>query len=152
MPNTYTLISSNVLSSTAASVTFSSIPATFTDLVLRASIRGNGTQTPDVGVLNINSNGASNFSSTYLRGTGSAANSARDTAAATASGRKIPTRPEAAARTAAMTAGQTSSRRRASSSLIISPSGEQHQVEGGCGWFRLRCRRHRNRRPQTPAH
>jgi len=39
MPSTYTLISSNVLSSSAASVTFSAIPATFTDLVLRVSAR-----------------------------------------------------------------------------------------------------------------
>jgi hypothetical protein len=84
MPTTYTLISANTLSSSAASVTFSAIPSTYTDLVLRASVRGNGTQTPDAGVLNINSNGSSNFSSTYLRGTGSAANSARDTAAASA--------------------------------------------------------------------
>jgi len=39
MPTTYTLISSNVLSSSAESVTFSAIPATYTDLVLRASVR-----------------------------------------------------------------------------------------------------------------
>ena len=39
MANTYTLISSNTLTSNAASVTFSSIPATFTDLVLRFSAR-----------------------------------------------------------------------------------------------------------------
>jgi hypothetical protein len=39
MASTYTLISSNVLSSSAASVTFSSIPATYTDLVLRYSGR-----------------------------------------------------------------------------------------------------------------
>jgi hypothetical protein len=44
---TYTLISSNVLSSSAASVTFSAIPATYTDLVLRVSSRGSvsGNQT-----------------------------------------------------------------------------------------------------------
>ena len=36
---TYTLISSNVLSSSAASVTFSSIASTYTDLVLRVSAR-----------------------------------------------------------------------------------------------------------------
>lgn len=36
---TYTLISSNTLSSSAASVTFSSIPSTYTDLVLRMSVR-----------------------------------------------------------------------------------------------------------------
>jgi hypothetical protein len=39
MPSTYTLISSNVLSSSAATVTFSAIPSTYTDLVLRASVR-----------------------------------------------------------------------------------------------------------------
>lgn len=40
MPATYTFIASNTLSSSAASVTFSSIPATYTDLVLRWSARG----------------------------------------------------------------------------------------------------------------
>ena len=39
MPSTYTLISSNVLTSSAASVTFSAIPSTYTDLVLRVSAR-----------------------------------------------------------------------------------------------------------------
>ena len=39
MPSTYTLISSNVLSSPAASVTFSAIPSTYTDLVIRGSAR-----------------------------------------------------------------------------------------------------------------
>lgn len=39
MPVTYSLIASNTLSSSAASVTFSSIPNTFTDLVLRFSGR-----------------------------------------------------------------------------------------------------------------
>ena len=39
---TYTLISSNVLTTAAASVTFSSIPATFTDLVLRMSAQADG--------------------------------------------------------------------------------------------------------------
>jgi hypothetical protein len=45
---TYTLISSNVLTASAASVTFSSIPATYTDLVVkwsaRASTAGTGYQ------------------------------------------------------------------------------------------------------------
>jgi hypothetical protein len=39
MANTYTLIESQVLGSSAASVTFSSIPATYTDLVLKWSVR-----------------------------------------------------------------------------------------------------------------
>lgn len=47
MPNTYTLISSNVLTGTAASVTFSSISNAYTDLILRCSTRGSvsGNQT-----------------------------------------------------------------------------------------------------------
>ena len=39
MANTYTLISSNVLGSSAASITFSAIPATYTDLVVRVTSR-----------------------------------------------------------------------------------------------------------------
>jgi hypothetical protein len=39
MPSTYTLISSNVLATNTANVTFSSIPSTYTDLVLRLSTR-----------------------------------------------------------------------------------------------------------------
>jgi hypothetical protein len=43
MANTYELISSNVLSSAAASVTFSAIPATYTDLVVRLTCRSDRT-------------------------------------------------------------------------------------------------------------
>jgi hypothetical protein len=43
MANTYTLIESQVLGSAAASVTFSAIPATYTDLVLRISARSDRT-------------------------------------------------------------------------------------------------------------
>ena len=39
---TYKLIASTTLSSAAATVTFSGIPSTYTDLVLRLSIRGSG--------------------------------------------------------------------------------------------------------------
>lgn len=42
MPSSRQLISSQVLTSTAASVTFSSIPSTFKDLVLRFSARASG--------------------------------------------------------------------------------------------------------------
>jgi hypothetical protein len=41
MPSTYVLIGSNVLSSSATTVTFSSIPQTYTDLFLCMSVRGN---------------------------------------------------------------------------------------------------------------
>ena len=43
MANTYTLIASNTLSTTTASVTFSSIPATYTDLCILLSLRNNRT-------------------------------------------------------------------------------------------------------------
>jgi hypothetical protein len=67
---TYTLISSNVLSSTAASVTFSAIPATYTDLVIKTSAR------IDVAGVSANFtidliNGATGFSNTWVLGTGS---------------------------------------------------------------------------------
>ena len=43
MATTYTLIDSEVLTSSQASITFSSIPATYTDLVLRVSARDSST-------------------------------------------------------------------------------------------------------------
>ena len=69
MPSTYTLISSNVLSSSAASVTFSSIPATFTDLVLRISARGSFGSTTSTLQGTYNSS-TTNYSGTYLEGYG----------------------------------------------------------------------------------
>ena len=76
MANTYTLISSNVLSTAAASVTFSSIPATYTDLVLRFSSRS------DVGsaglTLYLSPNGSTaNDSTTILWADGTSAFSTR---------------------------------------------------------------------------
>lgn len=72
MATTYTLISSNVLTSSAANVTFSSIPSTYTDLVLKVSIRLSNT---DVDYLNlqVNSNTSSIYSGTTIaNNTGSA--------------------------------------------------------------------------------
>ena len=73
---TYTLISSNVLTTTAASVTFSSIPATYTDLVVRVSARGSDASVNNYSALKINST-TSNYSETYLYGDGSSASSGR---------------------------------------------------------------------------
>jgi hypothetical protein len=78
MASTYTLISSNVLSSSAASVTFSAIPSTYTDLVLRMSLRtDNAAATSNLG-LTINSQTTGVYSDTELRGSGSAATSGFD--------------------------------------------------------------------------
>jgi hypothetical protein len=80
MPSTYTLISSNVLASSAASVTFSAIPSTYTDLVLRASTRvSTGAGLFDTIAMRLNGDTATNYSDTYLRGDGSSASSGRDT-------------------------------------------------------------------------
>ena len=78
MANTYTLISSNVLSSSAASVTFSSIPTTYTDLVVRASVRSDRSNTQDDMRITFNS-ATTNFSYTYIRGSGAAITSSNVT-------------------------------------------------------------------------
>jgi hypothetical protein len=75
MANTYNLIASNTLSSSAASVTFSAIPNTYTDLVLRLSVRTTETTTESGYYIQFNSDTASNYSRVYLRGDGSTADS-----------------------------------------------------------------------------
>ena len=76
---TYTLISSNVLTTSAASVTFSSIPADYTDLVLRISARTIDTAT-NRSVRVLLNGSTSNNSWTLLYGTGSVAGSTNATA------------------------------------------------------------------------
>lgn len=71
MANTYTLISSNVLSSNAASVTFSSIPSTYTDLVFRISARS--TLGANFGKLLTTFNGQTTYSWVILQSQGSSA-------------------------------------------------------------------------------
>lgn len=76
MATTYTLISSNVLTGSAASVTFSSIPSTYTDLVIRLSARSDRAATSNN--LTMNLNGATtNYSVTYLNQNGTTVASAR---------------------------------------------------------------------------
>jgi hypothetical protein len=74
MATTYKLISSvTVGSGGAADITFSSIPATYTDLVIKCSFRGVGTGSPNI-FLDIN--GAStNRTMKWLQGNGSVATS-----------------------------------------------------------------------------
>lgn len=78
MASSRVLISSQILSSTATSVTFSSIPSTYTDLVLRMSIRDTNT-TIIIGGGNVKFNGSSTniYSVTRLIGDGSTASSTR---------------------------------------------------------------------------
>jgi hypothetical protein len=73
--NTYVELDKVTVGTAVSSVTFSSIPATYTDLVLVASPLSttNGNQF----TMQFNSDSASNYSATYLSGTGSAAASYR---------------------------------------------------------------------------
>jgi hypothetical protein len=76
MPATYEPISTETVSGTSTStVTFSSIPQTYTDLVL--VINGQTSANVDIFV-RFNSDTATNYSFTTLRGDGSAASSARN--------------------------------------------------------------------------
>lgn len=73
---TYDLIASNVLGSSAASVTFSSIPATYRDLVLVVSAIG---ATSPQGGLQFNSDTGSNYAWFRASGNGSSASSFSNT-------------------------------------------------------------------------
>ena len=68
MANTYTLISSNTLASAAPSVTFSSIPATYTDLVLRYTARHNNASSISQLAITFNGSSAANYSETVVYG------------------------------------------------------------------------------------
>jgi hypothetical protein len=75
--NTYDAIATQTLSSAAASVTFSSIAGTYTDLVLVTSIRKSTTGVS--AYLRANNDSGTNYSTTYLYGSGTSAISTRDT-------------------------------------------------------------------------
>jgi hypothetical protein len=79
MPSTYTLISANTLGSSAASVAFSAIPSTYTDLVIRGSSRSSAANVRSDFYILPNSETTSSTlgSRTTLRGFNGAAASAR---------------------------------------------------------------------------
>ena len=81
MATTYTLISSQVLGSSSASVTFSSIPATYTDLVMRTSVRTDRVNVNDLMSLTFNGDTTANYSRRSLLGSGSAVSSGNDSGA-----------------------------------------------------------------------
>jgi hypothetical protein len=84
MPSTYTTIATQTLGSAAATVTFSSIPSTYTDLVLIITPQSSsGTASVDI---QLNGDTGTNYSLTYLYGTGSSAASGRDSNTAIAGG------------------------------------------------------------------
>lgn len=80
MPVTYNLIASNILSSSAASVTFSSIPSTYTDLVVKLSVRNTTTgNTVSDFFFNVNGSSGTIYSRTRLQGNGATVVSDRTT-------------------------------------------------------------------------
>jgi len=75
---TYVAIAKTVLTGSQASVTFSSIPSTYTDLVVLLSARGSHTGTyTQFCVVEFNADNTSLYSRTFLEGDGSAASSGR---------------------------------------------------------------------------
>ncbi len=76
MPRTYEPIASQTLSSSASTVTISSIPGTYTDLVLVLRLFPVNTNVVSV-AFRINSDTGSNYSETNIYGTGSAVGSER---------------------------------------------------------------------------
>lgn len=78
MTLTYIPIASTTLSTSAATVTFSDIPQTYSDLVLRCSIRGTHTGFTVNGQLVINNSSTSNITTRYLYGFGTSATSSED--------------------------------------------------------------------------
>lgn len=77
MPATYEPIATTTLGSAAANITFSSIPATYTDLRLVLVSRSTRSNTVDPLIVQFNGDTASNYSYTNLRGTGSVATTGR---------------------------------------------------------------------------
>jgi hypothetical protein len=73
MPSTYTPISTATTSGSTSSVTFSSIPSTYTDLILICSSKAAAGYL----IIRVNSDSSSNYSRTNLIGTGSSAISNR---------------------------------------------------------------------------
>ena len=78
MANTYKLLASSVLTSPTATITFSSIPTGYTDLVIRTSLRSNvaGIVAVDPDIF-INGSTSAIYSYTYLQGNGATASSSR---------------------------------------------------------------------------
>ncbi|NBR25162.1 MAG: hypothetical protein EBU08_15585, partial [Micrococcales bacterium] len=74
--STYTPIASQTLSSAAASVTFSSIPQGYTDLVLVANVQNTANDGDEV-AFQLNSDTTSNYSRTRIYGNGTTASSGR---------------------------------------------------------------------------
>lgn len=72
--NTYTPIQTTTLGSNQGSVTLSSIPSTYTDIILVMSLSTNGAANMQI---QFNGSSAANYSDTYISGDGTSATSGR---------------------------------------------------------------------------
>jgi hypothetical protein len=80
--NTYEAIATQTLGSAAASVTFSSIPGTYTDLVVACSLPANGTSNNSDGFrFQLNGDTGTNYSATWLTNSGASPVSSRESGA-----------------------------------------------------------------------
>ena len=77
MTATYKPISTQTLGTAVASVTFSSIPQTYTDLVVIANSSTTTVGSSEINKMTFNSDSATNYSTTTLAGNGSSASSFR---------------------------------------------------------------------------
>jgi hypothetical protein len=77
MATTYTLIDKTTLGSNQSSITFSSIPSTYTDLLLKVSLRSDRTEVDEVAYFKPN-NSTTGLSYKRLRGNGTGAGSSSD--------------------------------------------------------------------------
>lgn len=77
MPSSRRLIASNTLTGSTASVTFSNIPQTYTDLILRASVRTDASAVWGDVATRPTSGTTNDFSWTYLLGNGATASSSK---------------------------------------------------------------------------
>jgi hypothetical protein len=75
MPSTYESIATTTLTSSANTVSFTSIPATYTDIVVSCKFQKT---TTDNFWINFNGDSASNYSETWMVGNGSSAASGRE--------------------------------------------------------------------------
>jgi hypothetical protein len=81
MPTTYEPIATTTLGSDQSTVTFSSIPSTYTDLVVSANFGGFSVSFDNIWAINFNGSTANNYSQTILYGDGVDDGSARRTTA-----------------------------------------------------------------------
>ena len=77
MPSTYTPIATTTLGSATSTVTFTSIPSTYTDLIVVTNIMPEAAGGTGYIRATLNNDTGSNYSTTYLIGTGSSAISGR---------------------------------------------------------------------------